>query len=177
MMTLKASYYAGMNYYPADMMQRDADWIVPGVLSMSDLTVSPTTPSASMAVVVSGAAQGQVGGNAWLPGGYRIYNDANQTLTVQAADPTYPRIDLVIASIDTSANPYTPSLQIIKGTAALSPVAPAIPANLVALVLAQLNVSAADTSIASGDITDKRTTAYLTAGTSDLITKSMIWGG
>lgn len=159
-MPLHATYVAGVQYYPTDMMQRDQDFISPGVITTNDLIVSPTgTPS--MAVTVSGATQGSTGGNAWLPGGYRVYNDAQATLTIAAADATNPRIDLVVAAVDTTATPYTPSLQVITGTPAASPVVPSIPTGLIALILAQVAVSANATTIVAGNITDERVIAGL----------------
>lgn len=160
-MTVNASYYAGgTGYTPADMMQRESDWVSPGVLSSSDLVVAQTT-TASMNVTVSGAAQGSVGGNAWLPNGYRVYNNTQATLTIQAADTTNPRIDLVVIGIDTTTNPYTPQLKVIKGTAAASPSVPALSTGFVGIALAQVRVNANATSITNANITDVRDIAGL----------------
>lgn len=166
-MSVQATYYAGgTGYTPADMLQREADWVSPGVLSSSDLVVAQTTV-ASMAVTVSGAAQGQVGGNAWLPGGYRIFNDALATLAITTANATNPRIDLIVACIDTTTSPYTPSVKVITGTPAASPTVPSIPAGLVAIPLAQIYVAANVTSIVSSNITDIRVKAGLIAQSGD----------
>lgn len=173
-MTVNATYYAGgTGYTPADMLQREADWVSPGVLSSSDL-VAAQTATASMAVTVSGAAQGQVGGNSWLPGGYRIFNDALATLTIQAADTTNPRIDLVVIGIDTTVSPYAPQLKVIKGTAVASPVVPSMPAGFVGISLAQVYVGANVTSITSGNITDVRVLAYI-KGTNNQYTTPLTW--
>ncbi|OPJ63671.1 hypothetical protein [Clostridium chromiireducens] len=160
-MTVNATYYAGgTGYTPADMMQRDADWISPGVLSSGDLVVAQTA-TASMNITVSGAAQGQTGGNAWLPNGYRVFNDSLATLGISAADTTNPRIDLVVIVIDTTVNPYVPQLKVIKGTAAASPSVPALPTGFVGIALAQVRVNANATSITSANITDVRAIAGL----------------
>ena len=42
-MAVWSSYYAGGTYQPADMLQRDNDWVNAGVLSPSDLTVTQTS--------------------------------------------------------------------------------------------------------------------------------------
>ncbi|WP_242966816.1 hypothetical protein [Desulfosporosinus sp. FKA] len=152
---LHATYMAGVEYYPSDMMQRDQDFIAPGVITSDDLVVAPTSVP-SMAVTVSGATQGSPGGNAWLPGGYRVYNDTQVMLPIAAADATNPRLDLVIATIDTTSTPYSASLQVIMGAPAASPTAPSIPVGLIALTLAQVEVPAGVTSIVAGNITDKR---------------------
>jgi len=157
-MTVNATYYAGPSYAPTDMLQREADWVSPGVLSVSDLVVAQTA-TASMAVTVSGASQGTAGGNAWLPNGYRVYNDTQATLIVLAADATNPRIDLVAIGIDTTTNPYTPEVMIIKGTAAASPVVPSYPTGFVGLSLAKIAVAANATSIVNANITDLRVIA------------------
>lgn len=164
-MTQHASYYEGNTYHPQDMMQRDADWISPGVLSSSDLVVSP---GSGLAVNVSGASQGSAGGNAWLPGGYRVYNDAQQTVTLAAASTTYPRIDLIVAAIDTSQSPYVPVIKVITGTPAASPSVPSIPSSLVAITLAKVTVAANATTISTGNIVDMRTIAGLQGDASNL---------
>jgi hypothetical protein len=158
-MTVNASYFAGgSGYTPADMMQRDGDWIYPGVLSSSDLVVAQTT-TASMAVTVSGASQGTVGGNAWLPGGYRVYNDSQSTLSIATADTTNPRIDLVLVGIDTTVNPYVPQLKVITGTPAASPSVPSYPTGFIGISLAKIAVAANATSIVTANITDLRVIA------------------
>ncbi|MDP4224922.1 MAG: hypothetical protein Q8910_00935 [Bacteroidota bacterium] len=160
-MALNASYYAGASYYPADMMQREADWVVPGVVSSSDLVVTQAaTPN--MTVLVSGASQGAPGGNAWLPKGYRVYNDSNAPLTITTADATNPRIDLIIAAVDTSTTPnYTPGLVVITGTPAASPVVPSVPGKYVYIALAQVYVAKSVTSIINSNITDVRAIAVI----------------
>ncbi|MDR3595087.1 hypothetical protein [Clostridium sp.] len=173
-MTVNATYYAGgSGYTPADMLQRDADWINAGVISLSDLVVAQTA-TASMAVTVSGAAQGSVGGNAWLPGGYRMYNDSQATIAIATANATNPRIDLVVIGIDTTTNPYTPQLKVITGTPAASPTVPAYPSGFVGISLAQVYVGANVTSITTSNITDLRVIAGL-KGTNNQYTTPLAW--
>jgi hypothetical protein len=155
-MTIHATWISQTQYWPADMLQQFADWISPGVLSMQDLQVTAKSPAA-MGVNVSGAPQNQSGGNAWLPGGYRLYNDAQLSLNISAADPTNPRIDLVVCGIDTTTTPYTPTIKVIQGTPAASPSIPAVPSGYI--TLAQVTVPANATSISSSNITDKRVLA------------------
>lgn len=69
-------------------------------------------------------------------------------VTITTAHSTLPRFDLVVVS---SAGVKSA----VAGTAAASPVYPAIPAG--SIVLAAVYVPAADTTIASGQIVDKRT--------------------
>lgn len=95
-------------------------------------------------------------------GGYAAYNDATVNLTISAADPTNPRIDLVVASIQDaqySGSNNQPVLQVITGTPAPSPSAPSAPASSV--VLAQIAVAANATSIVTANITDERPTLGL----------------
>lgn len=159
-MTVYASFDAQAQYQPADLMQRDADWVAPGVLSTSDLQVIAQSPAA-MAVNVSGAVQGQVGGSAWLPNGYRLYNDSLLSLAIAAANATNPRIDIVIAAVNTNTNPYTPVVQVVTGTPGASPIAPTMPAGFVGIILAQVYVAANATSIVQANVTDLRTVAAL----------------
>lgn len=159
-MAQHASYINGNEYFPSDMMQRENDWITPGVVSLSDLIVTPSTPL-SLTVNVSGASQGSIGGNAWLPNGYRFYNDSQQTVTLATADLTNPRIDLIVAGIDTTQNPYLPTIKVITGTPSSTPVALSIPTTLQAITLYQISVPANATTITSSQITDVRTMAVI----------------
>lgn len=80
---------------------------------------------------------------------------ATTGLTIAASDPVNARIDLACATVSdlgTSSSAWI--LQIITGTAAPSPVAPATPANSVAL--AQVRVPAGSSSVSGGNITDVR---------------------
>ncbi len=90
-------------------------------------------------------------------GMYGVYNDAPVTLTVATAHPTLPRIDRVSVVVSDSAYGSIADnvvISISSGTAAASPVAPAIPPN--AISLATIAVAAATTSLNSGNITDTR---------------------
>lgn len=90
-------------------------------------------------------------------GAYSVYNDAAVTLSIAAASPTQPRKDIVVAKVQDaffSGATNAWSLAVVTGTAAASPSEPAVPAN--AVKLATIDVSANDTSIVAGDITDRR---------------------
>ena len=81
-----------------------------------ELAVSPTVPAAMSVDVGTGMALVQ--------GRYYI-NSADLTLTVEAADPSYPRIDRVVVRADLVGR--TVHAVVKKGTAAASPVAPPLP--------------------------------------------------
>jgi hypothetical protein len=88
---------------------------------------------------------------------YCCVNDATDTVTMDTAHGTLPRIDLVVATVRDSV--YSGALndwliQKVTGTAAGSPVPPATPAN--SIILATVNRSAADDTIANTDIVDSR---------------------
>jgi hypothetical protein len=91
-------------------------------------------------------------------GAYTFYNDATATLTVTTANPTNPRIDRVVVTVRDAY--YTGAFndvifQVLAGTPAGSPTAPAIPANSISL--ATIAVGAAVTQINTANITDTRT--------------------
>lgn len=154
--------------HPASLFRQAVSSVVPntgGVVAAGDLNVTQTgTPSMGVVVGV---------GRAWVPGTnvanfsgftyssqamYFALNDASVTLTISAADPTNPRIDIVCLTVNDSA--YTGStnnavLQVITGTPAASPTAPPAPANT--LVLANVAVAANATSIGNANITQKAT--------------------
>lgn len=85
------------------------------------------------------------------------------TLAIAAADPSNPRIDIVVAGVtDDGTSSSAGWVQVITGTASASPSAPAAPPN--SIILAQVAVAAAVTSITSGNITDTRTYAVAAGG-------------
>lgn len=121
-------------------MQTDIDALVAalagtGVVSGCAVTAQGT-PDMTVAV-----AAGVIRVNSLLPA------VAAGNVTVTAADATNPRIDLIVAN-DSGTKACT------AGTAAASPKAPAVPANSV--LLAMVYVPAADTTMATNQITDKR---------------------
>ena len=149
-----------------------------GVVNPGDLAVSQNgTPNMSVNVaqgqaVVPGTlgAAGVFGTNLTAQTGYTgptasftqqgcyyDYNNATVNLTISAADPTNPRIDLVCLSnpdAQYSGASNTPVLQVITGTPAPSPSPPTVPAS--SLVLAQIAVAANASSIVTANISDQR---------------------
>jgi hypothetical protein len=110
-----------------------------------------------MSVLVATGWAAIVGTTQANMGTYVGYNDASVTLTITTADPTNPRIDRIVMTVNDAY--YTGStnnviLQVIAGTPAGSPVAPATPANSISL--ATVAVGAAALSISTGNITDTR---------------------
>jgi hypothetical protein len=90
-------------------------------------------------------------------GVYICVNDATEVVTMAAAHASLPRIDLVVARIQDSfysGASDTWTLEPVTGTANSTPVAPSAPAN--SIILATITRSAADDTIASGDIADSR---------------------
>jgi hypothetical protein len=147
--------------YPAqyDRLTAQALWATTGTIGASSLAVSPNSPVGMSVRVASGWAA-IVGTTTINMGVYTIFNDATDTLTITTADPTNPRIDLVCATVRdafySGANNDV-IFQVIAGTPAGSPVAPALPANSVSL--ATVAVGAAVTQINAGNITDTRVDA------------------
>lgn len=89
--------------------------------------------------------------------GHYYSNTATVTLTVTAANPTNPRIDLVVLELDPSAN--TIVLRVVAGTPAGSPVAPALvqtDAGVYQLKMAEIAVAANAFSITAPNVTDTR---------------------
>jgi hypothetical protein len=90
-----------------------------------------------------------------LQGGYVFGLMTSQSLTVPAADPVNPRVDLVVAYVtDLGTNASSSYVAYVAGTAASSPVAPSVPAN--SITLASLSIPGATTSVTSAMITDER---------------------
>jgi hypothetical protein len=144
--------------YPAqyDRLTAQALWATTGIIGSTSLAVTENSP-AGMSVRVASGWAAIVGTTTTNMGVYTIFNDATNTLTITTADPTNPRIDLVCATVRdafySGANNDV-IFQVIAGTPAGSPVAPALPANSISL--ATIAVGAAVTQINTVNITDTR---------------------
>lgn len=141
------------------------------------LNVTQRGAGANMSVDVNLDAAGYAGSllvtSANIP--YIGWIDAITNVTVTTADPSNPRIDVVVAYVDLSAistgvtnNVGAYKFKAVTGTAAGSPVAPntaAIQASVVAgnpyTILANVAVPAASSSVVTANITDTRTYSTL----------------
>lgn len=88
-----------------------------------------------------------------------LNNDAVINVAVPAADLSNPRKDRIVAKFDVSVDPNTAasdivSVELVEGTPAGSPSAPAEPSNSITLSI--VDVPAGDTAITDGQITDSR---------------------
>ena len=110
--------------------------------SAGELSVAETSPT-SLAVLV-GKGRSVIGGTIRL--------HPRETLTLAAADPVDPRIDVITANRDGT-------LLVVTGTPAPSPVAPAIPGT--AISLAEVDVAALAVLVVNADITDTRRREWL----------------
>jgi hypothetical protein len=144
--------------YPAesDRQVQQALYATTGIIGTSSLAVTPNSP-AGMSVKVAAGWGAIIGTTQANMGAYTFYNDAIATLTVTTADPTNPRIDRVVVTVRDAY--YTGAyndviFQVLAGTPAGSPTAPAVPAN--SMSLATIAVGAAVTSITTSNITDTR---------------------
>jgi len=139
-----------------DRLGTQALWATTGIINSSSLAVAQNSPTGLSVLVASGWAA-IVGTTQSNMGTYTIYNDATTVLSITTADPTNPRIDLVCATVRDAY--YTGAfndviLQVVAGTPAGSPVAPALPANSISL--ATVAVGAGATAITNANITDTR---------------------
>jgi hypothetical protein len=149
-----------------DRLTAQAIFATTGIVTSGSMAVTANSPVGMSVLVASGWAA-IVGTTQANMGTYMAYNDATDTLTITTADPTNPRIDRVVVTVNDAY--YTGStnnvvLQVLAGTPAGSPTAPATPANSISL--ATIAVAAGALSITSGNITDTRvlTTTNLPTG-------------
>jgi len=139
-----------------DRLTTQALWATTGIINSTSLLVTQNTP-AGLSVVVNSGWAAIVGTTQANMGTYVTYNDASVVLSLTTADPTNPRMDLVCATVNDAY--YTGALnnvvlQVVTGTPAGSPVAPALPAN--SITLATVAVGAGATAITNANITDTR---------------------
>lgn len=144
--------------YPAesDRQIQQALYATTGIIGSSSLAVTQNSP-AGMSVRVATGWAAIVGTTQANMGTYTVFNDATSTLTVTTADPTNPRIDRVVVTVRDAyySGAFNDVIyQVLAGTPAGSPVAPAIPDNSISL--ATIAVGAAVTQINTANITDTR---------------------
>jgi hypothetical protein len=131
-------------------------WAQTGVRRTNDLTVSQSgTPAMSVSIAAGWAII--LGDYTSNMGAYSVYNDAAVTGTITTADATNPRIDRICLTVSDSAytgSTNTVAVNVVAGTPAGSPVAPATPVNSISL--ATVAVAAGATTIVNANITDTR---------------------
>lgn len=119
------------------------------------------TPGGGMTVDVDAGQAYVLGTPQSSRGMYSVVNLTPTTLPVDPADPADPRIDLVIAEVrDSEYGEAAPgssdwTLRVVPGVADPSPDPPAAPDS--SIVLAEVLVQAATSSIGAADINDLRT--------------------
>ena len=88
-------------------------------------------------------------------GGYIFGTLTAQTLSLAAADPSNPRIDLIVGRVyDTANSASFCDIEVITGTAATPAVTPSTPS--AAIALASVSVPAAAVALSSGAVDDLR---------------------
>jgi hypothetical protein len=143
-----------------DRLTMQAIFNTTGVIGLSAVpTALQVTQSAvpGMSVSIDMGYAAIVGTTQSNMGVYTAYNDAATTATITTANPSNPRIDRVCLTVSDAF--YTGALNtvainVIAGTPAGSPTAPATPANSISL--ATIAVAAGATSILNANITDTR---------------------
>ena len=90
--------------------------------------------------------------------GITCVEDTERTLSLQAADTTYDRIDTVVLRLNTSVDVRAIDLYVVKGTASASPVAPVLTrsGSVYELGLANIYIPANVVTITNERITDTR---------------------
>jgi len=140
-----------------DRLSSQAIFASTGIIGSSSLAVTQNSP-AGMSVLIASGWAAIVGDYQSNMGVYQVYNDASAVATITTANPSNPRIDIVCLTVSDAY--YTGAvnqvaINVVAGTAAASPVAPATPTN--SIKLATIAVGAGVTSILTANITDNRT--------------------
>lgn len=136
----------------------EARVILGGVLGMAGLTslggclVRATTPVTDSVEITAGFAYIRDAAGGY----YTVTNSSTQTILISPTSVN-GRIDLIVARVyDTtfadSSNKQT--IELVPGTASVTPVAPAVPAR--SIVLAEVSMPPATSTVAGGQITDRR---------------------
>lgn len=139
-----------------DRLSTQAVWASTGIINTGSLLVTADSP-VSMDVIVAAGWCAIVGNYQPNMGTYVVYNDNATTLTLANGDPINPRIDRIVVTVQDSYYTGTADdviLQVLTGTPAATPVAPAIPTNSISLATVAVGIGAFQ--ITSGNITDTR---------------------
>jgi hypothetical protein len=156
---MQSTSYAALDF----RAQTCAAWSGAGVVpsSAEALQVTETGPTSLAVQVSTGAAvildtRGATGSNKFLA----MSGAAAALVTLTTADATNPRIDRIVLRVRTTElgdASTSGSVEVVSGTPAGSPVAPATPTG--AISLATVAVGAGVTAITNASITDTRTYA------------------
>lgn len=121
-----------------------------GVAMTEDSTALQVVPNSGMSVSVNA-------GMAIIEGAMGFQEEA-AVISLDAAHATYARIDTIVARLNTNLSGRSISLEVLTGTAAADPSAPAITraGNIYDLRLADINIPAGATAITATMITDTR---------------------
>ena len=146
---------AGTYTAQADRVNQQAVLNTSGVIGATSLAVTAQA-SPNMTVNIASGWAAIVSGTS-NQGVYGVYNDATVIQSISAANPSNPRIDLIVATVNDAA--ISGSLNnvvftTVAGTPAASPTVPSTPAN--SIVIAQIAVAANTTTITTANITDRR---------------------
>lgn len=138
-----------------DRLTTKAIYNTTGIIGSSSLQVTPqAVPNMTVNVATGWAAIVSSTANA---GTYVAFNDATTILTIGTADPSLPRIDRIVVTVNDafySGASNNVVFAVVAGTPNASPTAPATPSNSISL--ATIAVAAATTTITAGNITDTR---------------------
>lgn len=147
-------------FYDQGIVTGSTIGVLGGVVGGAGLRISAAT---GMTVTVQPGSFVVPNSGTPTAGGYAATLASQATLTVQTADPSNPRIDIVVANVvDNGNNTSFGQVQIITGTPAPSPTVPSAPAN--SITLAQITVTAGASAITSGMISDTRPFTTTTGG-------------
>ena len=142
-----------------DRLTTQAIYKTTGIINATDLAVTQNSP-VGMSVLIAAGWAAIVGTTQANMGVYMAYNDASAVATITTANPSNPRIDRVCLTVSDAyytGSSNTVAINVVAGTPAVSPVAPATPANSISL--ATIAVAAGATSITTANITDTRVLA------------------
>jgi len=133
-----------------------------GIIGQRSLHVSATTTPSSSVRIAPG--QAVVQGSGAAQGAYVITSTAEETRDVGAADASLPTKAIVYARVydeddgvddgNPATDPFRWEIEVLRGTPAAAPLAPALPTD--ALLLATVTLPAADSTYADADIADGR---------------------
>ena len=139
-----------------DRLTTQALYATTGIIGSGSLAVTQNaTPNMSVNIAAGWAAI--LGNSTTTQGVYVAYNDAVVNAAIATAPASNSRIDLVCLTVNDafySGSTNNIVVNVVTGTVAASPVAPATPANSIAL--AQVLVGTSVTSIVNANITDVR---------------------
>lgn len=138
--------------YDADVIAKKDSYFIPDGVNAQGGALAATADGTNMNVTIAD-------GMAYIQGHF-YNNTSSKIMTHATADPTYDRIDRIVARLDKNQGARQITIEIKQGTPAASPVEPSLQSDayIVEIPIARVLITKALSTISQAKVTDERGT-------------------